>query len=177
MDNQLLLLPLTWPCMDNLTVVWGSWRRRGMGHWDNPVLQVTTDHFVALSTVYLMCLSVCNCASVWDPHYVYRHHYVGQCRTHTSFVCLWPNVITHRIHMHHYPGEHMSRYCRRAEELCHRTHEQGWPPKMLLRLKLLVDRTPSFPVFCTILRHFHFPVPFNSDSYFFFGKPCSWATK
>ena len=56
--------------------------------------------------------------------------------------------------MHHYPGEHMSRYCRRAEELCHRTHEQ-WPPKMLHRLKLLVDRTRFCPWF---LHHFHLPV-------------------
>ena len=135
---------------DNLTVVWGSWRRRGMRHWDNPVLQVTTDHSVVLSTVYLMCLSLCvHLCKI--PAMCIRHHYVGQCRTHTSFVCLCPNVITHRIHMHHCPGEHMSRYCRRAEELCHRTHEQ-WPPKMLLRLKLLVDRTRFCPCF---LHNFH----------------------
>ena len=143
MDNQLLLLLLTWPRMDNLTVVWGSWRRRGMRHWDNPVLQVTTDHSVVLSTVYLMCLSVC----------VHLCKIPAMCMgiimldnvEYTQFLCLCHKVITHRIQMHHYPGEHMSRYCRRAEGLCHRTQEQ-WPPKML-RLKLLVDRTRFCPCF------------------------------
>ena len=137
MDNQLLLLLLTWPRMDNLTVVWGSWRRRGMRHWDNPVLQVTTDHFVVLSTVYLMCLCKCVCVSQTSP--MCKYNYVRQWTIHLNYVCLCVKVITHRIEMHHYPGEHMSRYCRRATQLCHRTHDH-WPvatqdaPRILYQL-------------------------------------------
>ena len=55
-----------------------------------------------------------------------KYNYVLQWTVRLNFVCLCVKVITHRIEMHHYPGEHMSEYCRRATQLWHRTHDH-WP--------------------------------------------------